>query len=239
MAKYIDKSALMAEIERRIFEDYNSGDEEMEEVDEAVQGALVRLRYFIDTLEVKEVNMPALDNGKMPVERWREAVQAASNQANYRKSQGLTETCDDYFVDGVQWADEHPIVTKEVNLASIDPIAFGTFWDAYDKKVERKKTEALWNRLSKHDREAALAYLPAYKAAQPDKRFRKNPATFLRNRSWEDEIIDQTTHTTHATLPHSTAVMAETNKAEVRELSRLATAGAAALAGLVGGGEDE
>lgn len=53
MEKYISKSAVIAEIERRIFEDYNSGDEEMEEVDEAVKGALASLRYFLDTLEVK------------------------------------------------------------------------------------------------------------------------------------------------------------------------------------------
>ena len=52
----------------------------------------------------------------MPVERWKEACEAASCQANYRKSNGLTETCDDYFVDGVQWADEHPIKVKEVEL---------------------------------------------------------------------------------------------------------------------------
>lgn len=49
-----------------------------------------------------------LDNGDMPVERWEQAVKAASNQRNYRSSKGLTETRDDYFVDGVQWADEHP-----------------------------------------------------------------------------------------------------------------------------------
>lgn len=123
--------------------------------------------------------------------------------------------------------------------ASPDVIAFDKFWESYDKAVARRKAEALWARLSKRDRAAALAYIPAYKAAQPDKRYRKNPDTFLRNRSWEDEIIDQTTHTTHATLPHSATFMAETNKAEVRELSRIATAGAAALAGLVGGCEDE
>ena len=115
---------------------------------------------------------------------------------------------------------------------------FSAFWDAYDKKVERRKAETLWARLSKRDRESAMAYLPAYKAAQPDKRFRKNPTTFLRNRTWEDEIIDQTPQT-HAPLPHPTAQLADARRREVQELSRLATAGAAALAGLVGGGEDE
>lgn len=64
MEQYINKAAVIAEIERRIFEDYNSGDEEMEEVDEAVQGALASLRYFLNTLEAKEVEeSTAADRG--------------------------------------------------------------------------------------------------------------------------------------------------------------------------------
>lgn len=62
-----------------------------------------------DLLNLQEESVSGLDNGKMPVDRWKEACKAASNQANYRKKNGLTETSDDYFVDGVQWADEHPI----------------------------------------------------------------------------------------------------------------------------------
>lgn len=54
---------------------------------------------------------PHQDNVNMPAERWREACEAASCQANYRSSRGLTETRDDYFVDGVQWADEHPALS--------------------------------------------------------------------------------------------------------------------------------
>lgn len=61
---------------------------------------------YIDSLQEEPVS--GLDNGDMPVERWKQAVKAASNQRNYRSSKGLTETRDDYFVDGVQWADEHP-----------------------------------------------------------------------------------------------------------------------------------
>ena len=44
----------------------------------------------------------------MPVERWKEACKAACCDGNYRSHNGMTETRDDYFVDGVQWADEHP-----------------------------------------------------------------------------------------------------------------------------------
>ena len=72
---------------------------------------------------------------------------------------------------------------------SSDPVGFESFWREYDKKVERRKAEALWKRLSKRDRTAAMAYLPLYKQAKPDKQFRKNHAVFLRNHTWEDELI--------------------------------------------------
>ena len=54
MEHLIDKSALVAEIERRFLEDYNTDDVEMDEV---AQGVLASLKFFIDTLEVKEVNV--------------------------------------------------------------------------------------------------------------------------------------------------------------------------------------
>ena len=49
-----------------------------------------------------------LANEKMEIERWKEACKAACSDRNYRSHYGLTETRDDYFVDGVQWADENP-----------------------------------------------------------------------------------------------------------------------------------
>lgn len=52
-----------------------------------------------------------LRNDRMAPERWREAAKAGCCQSHYRRERGLTETRDDYFVDGVQWADEHPAET--------------------------------------------------------------------------------------------------------------------------------
>lgn len=66
-----------------------------------------------------------MDNSKMDVERWKQAVKAGSNDSNYRREHGMTETCDDYFVDGVQWADEHPIynILPKDKLSGIGLIA--------------------------------------------------------------------------------------------------------------------
>ena len=69
-------------------------------------------------------------------------------------------------------------------------VPFDVFWDAYDKKIGTKKCETLWKRLSDKDRLDIMAYIPKYILSQPDKQFRKHPQTFLNNRAWEDEIID-------------------------------------------------
>ena len=66
---------------------------------------------------------------------------------------------------------------------------FSIFWELYEKKVGRPKCEKLWSKLTAKEREECLAYIPLYKQAQPDKQYRKNPETFLRNKSWNDELI--------------------------------------------------
>jgi len=66
--------------------------------------------------------------------------------------------------------------------------SFLTFWELYDKKVGRPKCEKKWSKLSLEDQTKILDYIPRYKEATPDKKYRKNPETFLNNRSWEDEL---------------------------------------------------
>lgn len=66
---------------------------------------------------------------------------------------------------------------------------FEEFWCAYDKKVGRPKCEKLWSKLTMAERVACLNYIPLYKQAQPEKCYRKNPETFLRNKCWNDELI--------------------------------------------------
>ena len=69
-------------------------------------------------------------------------------------------------------------------------LPFGEFWDLYDKKRgDKGKIEKKWMKLSEREREAIMKYIPLYKEAQPDKKFRKDPDTFLNNKSWNDELI--------------------------------------------------
>lgn len=71
---------------------------------------------------------------------------------------------------------------KESNIYTFD-----SFWDAYDKKIDRKKCEAKWNRLPVKDKEAILQFIPIYQAHQPDEKYRKNPYTFLNSEIWTED----------------------------------------------------
>jgi len=71
-------------------------------------------------------------------------------------------------------------------------IVFARFWDLYDKKVDKHKCIGYWDKLTNEEIELIFQHIPRYKISQPDKQFRKDPKSYLYNRSWENEIIDKT-----------------------------------------------
>lgn len=89
---------------------------------------------------------------------------------------------------------------KESENASHDASAsieiyptFDDFWDLYDKKIDKKKCEAIWKKLNQAEKEAIIEYIPHYHISQPEKKYRRHPQTFLNNRSWENELINPKT----------------------------------------------
>ena len=79
--------------------------------------------------------------------------------------------------------------TSEARETLLD--GFAEFWDVYAKKVDRPASERAWKALGPDLELAATvtARAKAYVESTPDKAFRKHPATWLRARGWEDEII--------------------------------------------------
>ncbi len=68
--------------------------------------------------------------------------------------------------------------------------SFIKFWNLYDKKVgDKKKLVAKWCSLKNEDRDKIFETLPYYVASTPDKKFRKDPATYLNQSAWNNEII--------------------------------------------------
>lgn len=132
--------------------------------------------------------------------RWR--IKSENNPKALIK--GVRDLCLDFFRAGILLGEGFQVAeifngegepTGQTMAYMRDPIldtadnGFSDFWNLYDKKVGRPKCEKLWEKLTINEKEACLGYIPLYKQAQPDKQFRKNPETFLRNKSWNDEII--------------------------------------------------
>ena len=86
-------------------------------------------------------------------------------------------------------ADKSAKKDTESRSSFSDKDKFEIFWSIYDKKVGKEKSSSLWNKLSKKDKEDCMKFIPLYIKERPNKQYRKNPETFLRNKSWNDEII--------------------------------------------------
>ena len=66
---------------------------------------------------------------------------------------------------------------------------FEDFWNLYAYKVGRPKAEAKWQKIKQAERETIMTHVEAYVKSTPDLKYRKHPATYLNNLSWNDQII--------------------------------------------------
>lgn len=108
------------------------------------------------------------------------------NPANYGKYNETynKHTTNIQSVDTINNNDKNVKNDKNIN------IEFDLFWQSYDKKRGDKfKLEKIWNNLTDTDRQNIMTYIPKYKIATPDKKYRKDPQTFFNNKSWNDELV--------------------------------------------------
>ena len=106
------------------------------------------------------------------------------NNAKSPKKESTSEA----YAEHMETETENRTITINENI-NID---FEWFWNDYDKKVgDKQKLKKKWNKLTDIERQNAMNYIDLYKLSVPDKQFRKNPETFLNNKSWNDEIINR------------------------------------------------
>lgn len=86
------------------------------------------------------------------------------------------------------------ITSEPVKKTKTLNIPFSDFWNGYDKKKDTAKCESKWSSLTDNERELIMVHIPAYVKSTPDKKYRKNPMTYLNGKCWLDEI-DQSTAT--------------------------------------------
>ena len=73
---------------------------------------------------------------------------------------------------------------------------FDKFWSLYSKKTGKQKCMDKWKTLKQDLKDKILLHVPKYVLATPEERFRKDPLTYLRNESWEDEFLPNQTNST-------------------------------------------
>jgi len=97
-------------------------------------------------------------------------------------------------VNKYRTSSEQVVNTKQEckNVKNEINIPFDNFWNAYDKKTDRSKTEKKWKSLSNKKRELAMNSVKDYVKNTPEKKFRKNAITWLNGECWEDEADVET-----------------------------------------------
>lgn len=81
-------------------------------------------------------------------------------------------------------------MSAEFGILTVE-VTFEKVWKLYDKKTDKKICEKLWGKISDEDKNKIIVHVPAYVKATPDKYYRKNFKTYLRNECWNDEIVAQ------------------------------------------------
>lgn len=77
-------------------------------------------------------------------------------------------------------------LTTNKNVKNNKEILFSDFWKVYDKSVDKKKCLEKFIKLTEEDIKLILEVLPIYVTETKDKKFRKNPLTWLNGNCWLD-----------------------------------------------------
>jgi hypothetical protein len=137
-----------------------------------------------------------LNHGEYRERQTRAQVLAADRARKHRakKREALSVTLRDARHDlspSEAEAEAEKKVRTRRSAPAIDLSLFDLFWDAYDKKRSKANTLKAWKKIQPDNTLASVIISQArvYVASTPDKKFRKDPATWLNQGCWEDEIL--------------------------------------------------
>jgi pyocin large subunit-like protein len=81
-----------------------------------------------------------------------------------------------------------PIRVEEKPKAKKTNDGFDDFWSAYPRKTAKKPAAQAWGALNQQDKKAATVGLTTYEFSK-EARFIPHPATWIRQRRWEDVSV--------------------------------------------------
>lgn len=159
-------------------------DPEWHELDAEAAKVLVMLWLIASEDEKQEGNLPDV---KTLAFRLRVPVNKA-NQTLNKLSRWLIQ-CDIETISK-RYRDDTPETETETKT-NTETDGFDEFWMIYDKKVEKPQAEKSWKRIKPSIELQLTIYAAArlYVQSTPNKKFRKNPSTWLNNQCWNDEVV--------------------------------------------------
>jgi len=89
--------------------------------------------------------------------------------------------------------DNPPLLSKDIlskDILNKVLTDFELWWSLYDKKVGKEKALSKWKKLKPIEQQRAIEKTPKYIEVTPDKKYRKDPTTYLNGKHWEDELIE-------------------------------------------------
>jgi hypothetical protein len=83
-------------------------------------------------------------------------------------------------------------ITQEAEIVDESEIMFDRFWQAYPRSEGKKAARRRWDRMTGHEREAALAaiavHVDYWRETSTERQFIPHASTWLNGRRWEDEF---------------------------------------------------
>lgn len=144
----------------------------------SVNDGLISINFLDEQLEdANHISKVNSENGKKGAEKRKMLATA---------KQSLSEPLANFSKEKKNKRKEEEELNIEKSLSL--ELAFNTFWDLYDKKTDAKNCKAKFLKLNDTERAMIFKVVKNYVDSTPDKKFRKNPSTWLNGKCWEDDF---------------------------------------------------
>jgi hypothetical protein len=129
----------------------------------------------------------------------------------------------------IEWVtDDAPMDDKQsikqaienVSARTKDNSEFERVWSIYEKKGNKKTSQAKFNKLSAANKTLLCSYILKYVKATPNKAFRKNLETFINQEAWNDTLPIVVDKYGKQDVPRSAAYVAPTISDRQAELEK-------------------
>ena len=166
-------------------------DPEWHELDAEAAKILVMLWLLASEDETQEGKLPDAKTIafriRMPINKVNQALIKLEHWLYHSDINLISER----YQHGLPETETETETKKETETDALD--GFDEFWMIYDKKVEKPQAEKSWKRIKPSVELQLTIYAAArqYVTATPDKKYRKNPSTWLNNHCWNDEVVTE------------------------------------------------